>query len=106
MLSKHVSGLVVWHETLSPFFNGIDMARLIDHQTKFFITILGGPASYSDEDLGQLHHKLGIQNTHFDSIVELLQETLEDNGVDDGVVEEFAEALETRRHRIVSGAAS
>lgn len=28
---------------LAPYFNGIDMKKQIDHQTKFFSALMGGP---------------------------------------------------------------
>jgi len=36
---------------LSPYFENIDMPRLIDHQTKFFSSLMGGPASFSNARL-------------------------------------------------------
>jgi len=39
----------------SPYFSGIDMKRLIDHQTKFFAALMGGPASYTNDHLERVH---------------------------------------------------
>lgn len=33
--------------TVSPFFTGTDMKRLIDHQTKFIASLMGRPAGHS-----------------------------------------------------------
>lgn len=38
-------------DQIGGFFDDIDMPRLVDHQTKFIASLLGGPASYSDERL-------------------------------------------------------
>ena len=35
----------------SPYFANTNMKRLIDHQTKFIAQVMGGPASYTDEQL-------------------------------------------------------
>ena len=35
----------------SPYFANTNMKRLIDHQTKFIAQIMGGPVSYTDEQL-------------------------------------------------------
>lgn len=60
------------------YFEAIDMATLIDHQTKFFASIMGGPASYSDEMLRRAHARLGINAAEFDEMTEILRETLEE----------------------------
>ena len=36
---------------LAPYFAKTDMKRLIDHQTKFISSLMGGPASYTSEHL-------------------------------------------------------
>lgn len=38
-------------DDLSPFFENTDMATQIDHQTQFIAMLLGGPASYTNEQL-------------------------------------------------------
>lgn len=61
-------------------FENINVSRLIDHQTKFIATLMGGPAHYSDEMLHRAHMHLSITRAEFFEIVELLEETLEDAG--------------------------
>ena len=63
---------------LAPYFENIDMPRLIDHQTKFIATLMGGPASYSNEELERIHSRLDIDENEFQEMVDLLKETLED----------------------------
>ncbi len=63
---------------LSPFFDGIDMRTLIDHQTKFMATMMGGPASFTNEHLARVHAHLSIGEHAFTEMVSLLRETLED----------------------------
>jgi hemoglobin len=72
---------------LEPYFAGVDMRRLVDHQTKFFSTVLGGPASFTDEQLARAHGRLGIEPAHFRLMADLFRETLEDHGVDAPVVQ-------------------
>ncbi|HSH41905.1 MAG TPA: hypothetical protein VK973_07260 [Arenicellales bacterium] len=38
-------------EILAPYFETTDMRVLVDHQTKFVASLMGGPASYGDETL-------------------------------------------------------
>ncbi|MDJ0613167.1 MAG: group 1 truncated hemoglobin [Rhizobiaceae bacterium] len=82
------------NDEIGPFFDDIDMSRMVDHQTKFIASLLGGPASYSDSQLRQLHSHLDINDAHFDELEVVLRGTLEDHGVEpqdvDAVVAEFA----------------
>ncbi len=93
---------VLNNDSLNPFFSQTDMARLIDHQTKFFSSLLGGPTSYTTEELSKVHENMAIQEVHFDTLIELVKETLEDNAVDDGHIEVIAAKLEAHRDCIVS----
>ena len=45
---------------LAKYFKGTDMRRLIDHQTKFIASVMGGPASYSAEQLERVHANMAI----------------------------------------------
>jgi hemoglobin len=40
---------------LEPFFDNTDMATLVDHQTKFWAMLLGGPASYTEDQMRHIH---------------------------------------------------
>lgn len=87
--------------TLAPYFEGIDMRRLIDHQTKFISSVMGGPASFTDEHLARAHKHLRVQADHFDEMGEVLQETLEDFEVDASLIERIMAQIVAVRHRIV-----
>jgi hemoglobin len=88
-------------ERLAPHFAHIDLRRLIDHQTKFVSALMGGPASYTDEQLARAHHRLGITAEEFDEMAELFRETLEDGGLPDAMVERLdAHLLSLRPHVI------
>lgn len=86
----------------SPFFANTDMRRQIDHQTKFLSMLMGGPASYTDDHLERVHAKLGITDDAFDEVVLILQETLEDFGVQNDDVRLVAESFRSRRRIIVT----
>ena len=74
-------------DELNPHFAKTNMADLMDHQTKFFATLLGGPASYSKEQMRAIHKTMGITEHEFELVCEHAVETLEDheleqNGID------------------------
>lgn len=86
---------------LASYFAGVDMARLMDHQTKFIATIMGGPASYSNEHLARVHERHHITDEAFDRSALLLRETLEDHGMDETDIGEVYGAFLARRPVIV-----
>lgn len=88
-------------EDIGPYFDDIDMSKLIDHQTKFVASLLGGPASFTDEHLGKAHAVLDVSHAHFDKLKEILHATLSEHGVtaDDSAL--VLEAVEIRRKVIV-----
>lgn len=90
--------------TLAPYFAGVDMRRLVDHQTKFFSSIMGGPATFTDEHLERAHRHLNILPEHFDEVGEVLAETLEDADIDAAIVERIMAQVMAVRHRIIARA--
>lgn len=46
---------VLGHPVLAPYFAHVDMPTLIDHQTKFMATVIGGPASFANEHFARVH---------------------------------------------------
>ena len=88
-------------DDIGPFFDNTDMSKLVDHQTKFIASLLGGPSSYTDEQLQQLHNHLDIKDPHMDEMKEVLAGTLADHGFEAEDVEAVMGALEARRGMIV-----
>ena len=74
---------VLEDELLSPYFKGISMQNLIRHQTEFLSQLLGGPISYDGRTLKKAHQHLKITQQAFGRVAELLQENLEDAGVEE-----------------------
>ena len=91
-------------ERLAVYFAGSDMRRLIDHQTKMVAAMMGGPAGYTDEHLERAHAQLSIRPEDYDEIVALLQESLEDAGIDDRDTERVLAHVRSVRDRIISRA--
>lgn len=88
-------------DDVGPFFDEVDMARIVDHQTKFVSSLLGGPASYTDDQISKMHRHLAINARHFDTLAEILAETLADHGVEPEDVEAVVQAFEARRKLVV-----
>jgi hemoglobin len=67
---------VLRSESLSPYFAGVDMRRLVEHQAKFLSSVMGGPTSYTDAQLREVHAHLAVDDAAFDEMVALLVATL------------------------------
>lgn len=89
-------------DKLADYFDDVDMRRLIDHQTKFIASVMGGPASYSNEVLRNVHRSLNIDHSSFDELVSVLRKTLSEFKVEIDDIETIVEAIEERRFVIVS----
>lgn len=91
---------------LEHYFEGIDMRTLIDHQTKFIATLMGGPVSFTDEHLARVHRHLHITDEAFDEMTTLLRETLEDFDFDQTDISHVHGQITARRPYVVTGSAS
>ncbi len=92
---------VLEEEELATLFEKVNMESLIDHQTKFFAMLLGGPASYTDEELKRVHLRLNINDSQFNLTKSCLEETLEDFELSEEHVVTISEAFESKREFIV-----
>jgi hemoglobin len=81
---------------LAAHFEHVEMRRLVDHQAKFISSLLGGPASFTDEHLRRVHARRGITTGEFRELVALLRETLEDF---DFANEDIANVIDAVRRR-------
>lgn len=96
---------VLESDQIGDYFAEIDMKRLVDHQTKFISSLLGGPASFADEQLKRIHAHLGISNQDFDEMSKLLAEAFEEHGFEPTECDAVVREIEARRSVIVSHAA-
>ena len=93
---------VLDEEPLQRYFNDVDMRRLIDHQTKFIASMMGGPASFSNDALQRVHARLDISRSDYRLVTDLLRETLEDFGLENADVEVVCREIRAREPLIVT----
>lgn len=67
-------------------FADTDMKRQINHQTMFLCQVLGGPDNYKGRSLADSHYHLDISEAEFTEVATLLEECLEDAGMESGDV--------------------
>lgn len=93
-------------DVLAPYFDGVDMRRLIDHQTKFISQVMGGPATYTNESLRQLHQHLAITPEAFATMIARMEETLEAFDFEPDDIEAIVSDLRSREPWIVASPTS
>ncbi|MEO1018669.1 MAG: group 1 truncated hemoglobin [Pseudomonadota bacterium] len=88
-------------DVVGHYFEDVDLKRLIDHQTKFVATAMGGPASYSNEMLERSHAHLAITGEEFQEMAAIMGQTLEDFEVAPDDVRHVVDQLRARMPYIV-----
>jgi len=90
------------------FFEGVDMVKQHVHQKKFLTVAFGGANGYSGRSMAVAHahlvQDLGLNDTHFDAVVENLGATLTDLGVPAELIAEAAGIAESVRGAVLGRA--
>lgn len=93
---------VLKDDRVKGFFENTDMNKQKRHQTNFICFVLGGPKQYTGRTMRAAHSKLTLEDSHFDAIVELLGQTLKDNGVSDEDLKAIAAKVEGTRNDVLN----
>lgn len=88
---------------LEHHFVDVDMRRLMDHQTKFVSSLMGGPGSYTDDHLARIHAGMDITREEFAEAVRLLKEALEEFGLEPADVRHVEGEIMKRERVVVTG---
>lgn len=92
---------VLASENLRPYFQGVDMDKLREHQTEFISHVMGGPVTYTGRSLAKAHERLKINEQDFSEVAQILERTLLDNGVQAPDVAEIVNLLSGQKKDIV-----
>ncbi|MBQ0760654.1 group 1 truncated hemoglobin [Zhongshania sp.] len=87
---------------ISAFFENIDMFALARKQKLFLTMVFGGPSDYSGEDMRTAHAGMGINNEHFNAVVENLAGTLSELGVGADDIAEVAKIADSVRDEVLN----
>ena len=88
-------------DEIGPYFDDVDMKRLIDHQTKFIAFLLGGPANFASDHLQRAHANLNVTDPHFDELKVILADTLTNAGFEEEDTKTVLDVIETHRSQVV-----
>jgi hemoglobin len=96
---------VLSDDRISHFFEGVDMERQAAKQKAFLTMVCGGPNNYTGLDMRKGHAHLvqrGLNDTHFNAVVEHLGGTLKDLGVPAELIQQVAQAAESMRADVLN----
>lgn len=95
---------VVADPRIAHFFEGVDMKAQRAKQLAFLIMAFGGPRAYSGVDMRRAHAQLvlnGLNDSHFDAVVENLAQTLVELGVGAAEIAEVGAIAESVRDDVL-----
>ncbi|XOF32759.1 MAG: group I truncated hemoglobin [Candidatus Electrothrix sp. YB6] len=96
---------VLADDRVNGFFKGVNMDRQRAMQKAFLTFAFGGPNAYEGRDLRAAHTHLvakGLNDTHFDVIVEHLGATLKELGVKEELISHAADVANSVRNEVLN----
>tara|TARA_R100001143_G_C3358979_1_gene134328 strand:- start:1313 stop:1723 length:411 start_codon:yes stop_codon:yes gene_type:complete len=91
---------VLADDRINSFFTGLDMDKQAKKQKAFLTFAFGGPNNYSGRGMRNAHsrlHKQGLDDSHFDAVMENLGATLQELNVPETLISEAAAIAESTR---------
>lgn len=89
---------------INRFFDDVDMAKQAAKQKTFLTMAFGGPHNYTGEDMRKGHAhlvKLGLDDSHFDAVIENLGATLVELNVPQELIAQVAAIGESTRNDVL-----
>lgn len=96
---------VLSDDRISRFFESVDMERQAAKQKAFLTMVFGGPNKYTGKDMRAAHAHLvadGLNDSHFDAVLEHLGATLKELKVPDALIAQMAATAESTRKDVLS----
>jgi hemoglobin len=95
---------VLADDRINGFFDSVDMDKQAAKQKAFLTLALGGPNNYTGEDMRKGHAHLvarGLNDSHFDAVMENLAATLQELNVPGDLIAEAAAIAESTRNDVL-----
>ncbi|MFC1750098.1 group 1 truncated hemoglobin [Pseudomonadota bacterium] len=95
---------VLADDRINQWFESVDMEKQHAKQKSFLTFALGGPNNYSGKDMRDAHAALvvkGLNDSHFDAVMENLGATLTELGVPADLIGEAAAIAESTRNDVL-----
>ena len=95
---------VLTDHRINRFFDDVDMIKQAAKQKAFLTMAFGGPHNYTGEDMRKGHAhlvKLGLDDSHFDAVIENLGATLVELNVPQELIAQVAAIGESTRNDVL-----
>jgi len=95
---------VLADDRVNGYFSNVDMEQQAAKQKAFLTMVFGGPNNYSGKDMRDGHAHLvrdGLNDSHFDAIMEHLGATMKELNVPDELIGEAAAIAESTRNDVL-----
>ena len=95
---------VLADDRINMFFEGVDMDKQAAKQKAFLTVAFGGPNKYTGKDMRDGHAHLvkrGLNDSHFDAVMENLGATLKELNVPDELIAKAAAIAESTRNDVL-----
>jgi len=95
---------VLADERISHFFRWTHMKSQYAKQKAFLAYAFGAPLKYSGKSMSDAHKHLldiGLNDSHFDAVIEHLVSTLKDLEVAEALIAQVGEIAESTRHHVL-----
>lgn len=95
---------VLKDDRIKHFFADVDMAKQASKQKAFLTMAFGGPHNYSGADMRKAHAhlvKIGLNDSHFDAVMENLGATLKELNVPAELIGQAAAIAESTRKDVL-----
>lgn len=90
---------------INRFFDNTDIEKQAAKQKAFLTMAFGGPNNYNGADMRQAHahlvQKLGLNDSHFDAVMEHLGATLQELNVPQNLIAQAAAIAESTRNDVL-----
>ena len=89
---------------INRFFDNVDMEQQAAKQKAFLTMAFGGPNNYTGTDMRNAHArlvKMGLNDSHFDAVMEHLGGTLKELNVPDNLISQVAAIAESTRNDVL-----
>jgi hemoglobin len=96
---------VLGDDRISHFFEDVDMERQAAKQKAFLTMVFGGPNNYTGQDMRKAHAHLvknGLNDSHFNAVMEHLGSTLKELGVPAPLIQQMAQTAEGTRADVLN----
>lgn len=91
---------------INRFFDNTDIEKQAAKQKSFLTMAFGGPNNYNGADMRQAHahlvKKLGLDDSHFDAVMEHLTSTLVELSVPQNLIDQVAAIAESTRNDVLN----